>query len=50
MSLIQTTGRLRYTVPLLLIVAVAACSKQDEAATPAAGAEDGSQTGPAATP
>ena len=38
MSLIQTTGRLRYTVPLLLIVAVAACSKQDEAATPAPGA------------
>ncbi|WP_334179611.1 energy transducer TonB [Pseudoxanthomonas sp.] len=35
MSLIQTTGRLRYAVPLLLIVALAACSK-DEAAAPAA--------------
>ena len=41
MSLIQTTGRLRYA-PLLLIVALAACSKQDDAATPAAA--------PAATP
>ena len=39
MSLTNTTGRLRYVAPLLLIVAVAACSKQDEAApatTPAA--------------
>ena len=36
MSLIQTTGRLRYAAPLLLIVALAACSKQDEAAAPAA--------------
>ena len=35
MSLIQTTGRLRYAAPLLLIVALAACSKQDEAAAPA---------------
>ena len=42
MSLIQTTGRLRYAAPLLLIVALAACSKQDEAAAPAAA--------PAATP
>lgn len=42
MSLIQTTGRLRYAAPLLLIVALAACSKQDEAAAPAAT--------PAATP
>ena len=36
MSLIQTTGRLRYVAPLMLIAALAACSKQDEAATPAA--------------
>lgn len=42
MSLIQTTGRLRYAAPLLLIVALAACSKQDEAAAPA--------STPAATP
>ncbi|HEV7272433.1 energy transducer TonB [Pseudoxanthomonas sp.] len=42
MSLIQTTGRLRYAAPLLLIVALAACSKQDDAAAPAAT--------PAATP
>lgn len=42
MSLIQTTGRVRYAAPLLLIVALAACSKQDEAAAPAAA--------PAATP
>ncbi|MBD9470742.1 energy transducer TonB [Pseudoxanthomonas sp. PXM01] len=42
MSLIQTTGRLRYAAPLLLIVAMAACSKQDEAAAPA--------TAPATTP
>ena len=32
MSLTNTTGRLRYVAPLLLIVAVAACSKQVEAA------------------
>ncbi|CAN7280584.1 energy transducer TonB [Pseudoxanthomonas sp. LjRoot168] len=36
MSLIQTTGRLRYVAPLMLIAALAACSKQDEAAKPAA--------------
>ena len=42
MSLIQTTGRLRYAAPLLLIVTLAACSKQDDAAAPAAT--------PAATP
>ncbi|WP_394695933.1 energy transducer TonB [Pseudoxanthomonas japonensis] len=42
MSLIQTTGRLRYAAPLLLLVALAACSKQDEAAAPA--------TAPAAAP
>lgn len=42
MSLIQTTGRSRYAAPLLLVVALAACSKQDEAAAPAAA--------PAATP
>ncbi len=42
MSLIQTTGRSRYAAPLLLVVALAACSKQDEAAVPAAA--------PAATP
>lgn len=36
MSLIQTNGRLRYVAPLMLIVALAACSKEDEAAKPAA--------------
>lgn len=36
MSLIQTTGRLRYVAPLMLIAALAACSKHDEAAKPAA--------------
>ena len=38
MSLIKTTGRLRYIAPFLLIVAVAACSKKEEPAAPAAGA------------
>ena len=37
MSLIKTTGRLRYIAPLLLIVAVAACSKKEDPAAPAAG-------------
>lgn len=46
MSLIRTTGRLRYAAPLLLIVALAACSKQDEAAAPAAAPA----TAPAAPP
>jgi protein TonB len=46
MSLIRTTGRLRYAAPLLLVVALAACSKQDEAAAPAAAPA----TAPAAPP
>lgn len=47
MSLIHKTARLRYVAPLLLIAAVAACSK-DEPATPAA--TPGTAAAPAAPP